>query len=134
LAGGPIVLLVHSERDDRDAYGEYLRQLGFTPWCVREAIEALRLASRVDIIVTGLLLTGTLDGCALIDALRRNPATRAIPIVVLTVCAWEEEEGRARRAGCDGFLSKPCPPFVLSREIRRMLAARAAIPVDCACS
>jgi CheY-like chemotaxis protein len=126
------VLLVQSEREDRDAYGEYLRRVGFRPWCVREAVEALRLASRVDIIVTGLLLTGTRDGCAFIDALRRTPATRAVPIVVLTVCAWEEEE--ARRAGCDVFLSKPCPPPVLLREIRRLLAACAARQAEVTCS
>jgi hypothetical protein len=98
------VLLVHSERDDRDTYGEHVRQVGFMPWCVREAVEALR----------------------------RDPATRAIPIVVLTVCGWAEEE--VRRAGCDAFLLKPCPAPVLVREIRRMLAVCAARPAEVACS
>ena len=75
LPARSVVLLVHSERDDRDTYGEYVRQAGFTPCCVREAVEALRLAPRVDIVVTGLLLTGTLDGWGFVEALRRDPAT-----------------------------------------------------------
>src|SRR5262245_15125195 len=91
-----VVLLVQPERDDRDTYAEYLSHMGVQPLCVQGATDALRLASRVDIVVTGILLPGPLDGCALIAALRGSPATRHIPIVVLTVCAWPYEETRAR--------------------------------------
>jgi hypothetical protein len=42
------------------------------------------------------------------------------------VCAWTEEEARARNAGCDVFLSKPCHPTTLVRELRRVLARRFA--------
>src|SRR5262252_3379787 len=106
-AGPAVVLLVIPERDDRDMYAEYLSHVGLTPLCVQEASDALRLASRADVIVTGILLPGALDGCALIAALKGNRATRHIPIVVLNVCAWADEEARARSAGCDVFLSKP---------------------------
>jgi two-component system, cell cycle response regulator DivK len=124
LATGAVVLLVQSERDDREMYAEYLSYMGLTPLCVQEADAALRLARRADVIVTGLLLPGAIDGYALIDRLRRSTGTRNIPIVVLTGCAWTTEENRARSAGCDVFLSKPCFPDRLLREIRRMLAAR----------
>src|SRR5262252_10710531 len=90
-AGPAVVLLVIPERDDRDMYAEYLSQMGLMPLCVQEATDALRLASRADVVVTGILLPGALDGCALIAALKSNPATQHIPIVVLTVCAWIHE-------------------------------------------
>ena len=105
-------------------YAEYLSHVGLTPVCVQEATDALRLASRADVVVTGILLPGPLDGCALIATLKGNTATRDIPIVVLTACASTHEEARARGAGCDVFLSKPCLPRTLFREIRRALAAR----------
>jgi CheY-like chemotaxis protein len=101
--------------------------MGLTALCVQEATDALRLASRADVVVTGILLPGALDGCALIAALKGNPATRHIPIVMLTVCAWTHEEARARGAGCDVFLSKPCLPQTLFREIRRTLTARPSL-------
>ena len=123
-AGPTVVLLVQPKRDDRDMYAEYLSHMGLTPMCVQEATDALRLASTADVVVTGILLPGALDGCALIAALKGNPATHHIPIVVLTVCAWTHEEARARCVGCDVFLSKPCLPQTLFREIRRALAAR----------
>ena len=105
-------------------YAEYLSHMGLTPLCVQEADTALRLARRADVIVTGLLLPGPIDGYALINRLRHSTSTRCIPIVVLTGCAWTTEEARARSAGCDAFLSKPCIPDMLLREIRRMLTAR----------
>ena len=105
-------------------YAEYLSYRGLTPLCVQQAHDAIRLASRADVVVTGLLLPGPLDGYGLIESLRRDPDTRMTPIVVLTVCAWIEEEARARRAGCDVFLSKPCFPHKLFREVRRLLALR----------
>ena len=122
-AGPTVVLLVQPERDDRDMYAEYLSHMGLTLLCVQDATDALRLAARADVVVTGILLPGALDGCGLTAALKSNPATQHIPIVVLTVCAWIHEEERARRAGCDVFLSKPCLPQTLFREIRRALDA-----------
>jgi two-component system, cell cycle response regulator DivK len=108
-------------------YAEYLSHMGLTALCVQDATDALRLAARADVIVTGILLPGALDGCGLIAALKSNPATQRIPTVVLTVCAWIHEEERARRAGCNVFLSKPCLPQTLFREIRRALDARPSL-------
>jgi len=119
-----VVLLVQPERDDRDMYAEYLSFVGLTPICVQQGTDALHFACQADIVVTGLLLPGPMDGYALIETLRRHSATRQIPIVVLTVCAWTDEEARARRAGCDAFLSKPCLPGRLVRELRGVLTPR----------
>jgi len=116
------VLLVQPEHDDCEMYLEYLSHMGLNPLCAREADAALRLAARADIVITGLLLPGAVDGYALIHKLKCCTLTRHIPIVVLTVCAWSTEEARARSAGCDAFLSKPCLPHVLLREIWRWLA------------
>jgi len=115
------VLLVQPERDDRDMYAEYLAHMGLTPVCVQDADAALRLACCTDIIVTALLLPGALDGYELIHRLNPGAPTDNIPIVVLTVCAWTAEQVRARSAGGDAFLSKPCLPHALLRELCRRL-------------
>jgi CheY-like chemotaxis protein len=120
-----VVLLAQPERDDRDMYAEYLSHMGLTPICVQDADSALRPACRADIIVTELLLPGVHDGYELIHRLKRNASTCHIPIVVLTGCARTTEEARARSAGCDVFLSKPCLPDALLLELRRMLAVHA---------
>ena len=125
-APNAVVVLAQPERDDRDMYAEYMSHMGLRPVCVQNAQDAIRIAPKADVIVTELLLPGAFDGYALIEMLKCNPITRTIPLIVLTVCAWTEEEAQARRAGCDVFLSKPCLPETLHCNIRCMMESRVA--------
>ena len=116
-----VVLLVQPEQDDRDMYVEFLRYAGLTPLPVSTAKEGLRLARRADIVVTGVMLAGPIDGIALVAQLKRDERTKRIPVIVLTNCAWDGDRERALGAGCDLFLAKPCLPHVLTQAIRRLL-------------
>lgn len=118
----PIVLLVQPERDDRDMYVEALRHHRFRPLPMSTATDALTVAARVDVIVTGILLPGAMEGIGLIARLKSDPRTNGIPVIVLTACAYQSDRDRAVAAGCDGFLAKPCLPDVLVGEIHRVLA------------
>jgi CheY-like chemotaxis protein len=122
VASRPIVLLVQPERDDREMYTEFLRHYGLAAVCCSTAADALTLAPKADVIVTAILLPGQMDGIEFITRLRRNDATKRLPILVLTAAAWNTERERAEHAGCDAFLSKPCLPDALLREVRRLLA------------
>jgi CheY-like chemotaxis protein len=123
-------LLVQPGDDDgSDIYEGFLRDHGLTPLAVSNARDALAVAPKADVIVTGVLLPGSTDGIELIAQLRRNEPTRHTPIIVLTVCAWQTERKRCRDAGCDVFLPKPCPPDTLLREVRRLLAASDLTPL-----
>jgi chemosensory pili system protein ChpA (sensor histidine kinase/response regulator) len=102
-------------------YEEFLRHQGFAPIAVTNGTDALFAAPQADVVVTGILLTGTIDGIELISRLRAEERTRHVPIVVLTSCVWPPEPERARRAGCDVFLPKPCLPEELLHEVRRVL-------------
>lgn len=120
---GRTVLLVQPDDDSREMYVEFLEHKGLTPVAVSTGAEALRAARAADVIVTGLLLSGEIDGFELMTELRANDNTRAIPIIVLTTSAWTSERERAERVGCDAFLPKPCAPDALVREIGRVLAS-----------
>lgn len=104
-------------------YAEFLRHAGLPPLVVSDASPALSLAPGADVIVTGLLLPGQMDGVALIGRLKRDDRTKYIPIIVLTSSAWNTERERDVSAGCDLFLPKPCLPDELLRAIRRLLAS-----------
>jgi hypothetical protein len=56
------VLLVQPERDDREMYEAFLRYRRFRPVVVSIAVDALRVASRADVIVTGILCPGLWTG------------------------------------------------------------------------
>jgi CheY-like chemotaxis protein len=102
-------------------YAEFLSHAGLTPMPVSSAIDALAIAPKADIIVTGLRLPGSVDGIELIARLRRDRRTKGTPIIVLTAAALQTERDRAKRAGCDAFLPKPCLPEELLREVRRLV-------------
>ena len=118
----PVVLLVQPSGDDGlEMYEEFLRHQGLAPIAVTNGSDALSAAPQADVVVTGILLTGTIDGIELIARLRAEERTRHIPIVVVTACVWPSERERAERAGCDVFLPKPCLPDELLQEVRRVL-------------
>jgi two-component system cell cycle response regulator DivK len=102
-------------------YTEFLQYHGFTVIPVSNTHDALSLAWKADIIITGILLSGPFDGIELVRRLRSPGRANGRPIIVLTACAWQSDRARAQEAGCDVFLSKPCLPDELLREVRRML-------------
>ena len=48
-----------------------------------------------------------MDGFAVLEALRANPATAAIPVVALTAMAMAGDRERILAAGFDDYLAKP---------------------------
>ena len=123
LMPAPVVLLVQADADSREMYTEFFRYEGLLPVPVSNARDGLTVARRADIVVTGLLLPGDIDGIEFIARLKRDERTKRIPLIVLTACAWKSDRERAEKAGCDVFLAKPCLPDHLLREVRLLLAA-----------
>jgi two-component system cell cycle response regulator DivK len=120
----PVVLLVQPSRDDSlEMYAEFLRYHGLVVISVSHARDALILAPRADIVITGISLDDPMDGVELVARLRHDDSTRSLPIVVLTACAWSTDRERAEGAGCDVFLPKPCLPNALLGEVQQLLAA-----------
>src|SRR5207302_8963740 len=103
-------------------YSHYLSHVGCD---VRTARNGLRAIEKVaeqapDVIVMDLAMP-ELDGWAASKRLKDAPQTAHIPIIALS--AVPMARGGARRAGCGGFLAKPCLPDMLWWEIRAVVAA-----------
>lgn len=125
----PSVLLIHANTDDREMYAEYLTAHGFRVTEAGTTDAALSLIQTADTVITGLLVPGSFDGVELIARIRRDPRTAEKVIVVVTACTFSHQLERARRAGANVVLMKPCLPAVLLGELRRLLeggGARAA--------
>ena len=59
-----------------------------------------------NLILMDIQLPG-MDGLQATGVLKRNAATRAIPVIALTALAMKGDEERIRAAGCDGYIAKP---------------------------
>lgn len=71
-----------------------------------EAGLALARAEVPDLILMDIQLPG-MDGLEATMQLKRNDATRSIPVIALTALAMKGDEERIRAAGCDGYIAKP---------------------------
>jgi two-component system, cell cycle response regulator DivK len=59
-----------------------------------------------NLILMDIQLPG-MDGLEATALLKRDEATRAIPVIALTALAMKGDEERIRAAGCDGYIAKP---------------------------
>jgi two-component system, cell cycle response regulator DivK len=118
------VLLVDDYPDAREMYTEYLEFSGFEVVPARNGIEALERAldSAPDIILMDLSLP-VMDGWEATRRLKADKRTESIPVVALTGHALAGISEGAKKAGCDAFITKPCLPEDLVKEIRRILDA-----------
>jgi type II secretory ATPase GspE/PulE/Tfp pilus assembly ATPase PilB-like protein/CheY-like chemotaxis protein len=115
--------------DDEDALRRVMRDLlardGYEVVEARTGIEALDQVDRhaPDVVVLDLNLPG-MDGYSVLAELRSRPATRDIPVIVLTAKGDEDNEVRVFELGADDFLSKPFRAKALTKRLEVILARR----------
>ena len=85
-----------------------LQSAGHTVLKATDAEVGLRLAREEQpaLILMDIQLPD-MDGLEATRLLKRDEATRAIPVVALTALAMKGDEERIRAAGCDGYIAKP---------------------------
>jgi two-component system cell cycle response regulator DivK len=125
----PRVLLVDDYPDARDMYGEYLEYSGYDVIQASNGMEALERAfeDQPDIILMDLSLP-VMDGWEATRRLKANHRTASIPVVALTGHALAGILEGAQKAGCDAFVTKPCLPEDLVKEIKRVLESPSDAP------
>jgi signal transduction histidine kinase/DNA-binding response OmpR family regulator len=90
-----------------------------------EAITHLRKAKKLpDLILTDLMMP-VLDGFGLIDAVKKEPALRHLPFIMLTARAQERTKLRALRVGVDDYVTLPFDEQELLARIDNVLAHQA---------
>ncbi|BAY75477.1 response regulator receiver sensor signal transduction histidine kinase [Nostoc linckia NIES-25] len=101
------ILLVDDNADMRD----YLKRLLSEKWQVtavangRDALNAI--ARQIpDLVLTDVMMP-EVDGFQLLSALRANPLTKALPIILLSARAGEDAAIEGLQAGADDYLIKP---------------------------
>jgi CheY-like chemotaxis protein len=117
------VLIADDDPDSRTVYGQLFRHVGFEVVEAADARTALDLVHRAcpDAVVCELLSYND-DEPSFVDVLRAEPAMLNIPIIVVTSWLLPADEVRAVAAGCSRFLSKPCTPTMLLRELCAVLS------------
>ena len=113
--------------DDNADMREYVARLLGTRWdvtAVADGMAALTsaLTEPPDLVLADVMMPG-LDGFALLRALRDNPRTEALPVLLLSARAGVEATGEGLAAGADDYLTKP----FTGRELLARVSAHIAL-------
>jgi len=103
----PVILLADDNADMR----EYVSGLLAGRFQLVQATTGKEALAEAEQLVPDLVLTDVMmpemDGFALLAALRQNPATRSVPVIMLSARAGEDARIDGIDAGADDYLTKP---------------------------
>jgi two-component system, cell cycle response regulator DivK len=118
----PLILVVDDFADNRAMYAEYLVYSGFRVAEAANGKEAIDKARELlpDLVVMDLALP-VMDGWEATRVIKTDARTAGIPVLALTGHALDRHSKRAKEAGCDAFLAKPCLPDALVAKARELV-------------
>ena len=116
------VLIVEDQMEMRAINAMYLHHHGYRVLAADNGVDGLRAAREThpDLILMDISMPG-MDGIRATEALKRDPETGAIPVLIITAHPYGSVGRRAVDAGCDGYLTKPCDPRRILQEVRNRL-------------
>jgi CheY-like chemotaxis protein len=119
---GRTVLVADDNPDQRTLYVEILSHAGYGVIQACDGAEAIERAraERPALILMDVTMPGT-SGWNAVRAVREQPETRDIPVIVITGLSGTRDRDASFAAGSDAYLSKPVSPRRLLEEVRRFL-------------
>ena len=104
----PRVLIVEDNAINMSLSTFLVESAGYVVIPAADAETGIKIAREQvpDLILMDIQLPG-MDGLEAIGLLKKDPCTRAIPIIALTALAMKGDEARIRASGCDGYIAKP---------------------------
>ncbi|MGH9149563.1 MAG: response regulator transcription factor [Acidimicrobiales bacterium] len=95
---------------------------GYTVLTARDGIEGLERAraAHPDVMLVDIMMP-RMDGLAVTRALKADPATAAIPVILLSARAQASDIERGVETGADAYLTKPFDPLELLARVAEVL-------------
>ena len=118
----PRILVAEDDADIAGLVRMYLEKAGFEVDVTdsgRDVASRLR-QTPTDLLVLDVMLPG-LDGLSVCRALRADPATAAVPIIMLTAKAEEADRIAGLELGADDYITKPFSPREVVARVRALL-------------
>jgi two-component system phosphate regulon response regulator PhoB len=119
------ILIVEDEKDIHDLIAYHLKQAGFSTISDFTGGSVLEKAKkeRPSLVILDLMLP-EMDGKDICRALKSDPITRSIPILMLTAQAEEMDRIIGLELGADDYVTKPFSPRELVLRVKSILRKR----------
>jgi CheY-like chemotaxis protein len=117
--GRPIILVIDDDRTAIDLIRDFLGEQAYQVMGITNPSMALRAAQKLkpNVIITDVLMP-TLDGWDVIAALRDDPVTASIPVIIHSVI---DKRAQGAQAGAAAVLVKPVTKDALNGAVRNAL-------------
>ncbi len=120
------VLVVEDNAMNMELATALLEDAGCTALGATQAEVGIELAKSEQprLILMDVSLPG-MDGLTAVRILKQDPATKDIPIIVMTAHAMSGDEAKAFQAGCNGYLAKPIDTRKFLKMVTHFIGAYA---------
>lgn len=124
MSAAPTILVVDDTPANLRLLEAVLVPRGYTVLLAESGADALDLVARQapDLVLLDILMPGV-DGYEVCRRLRQNPATEALPVVMIT-SSGNQEKLRALEEGADDFIAKPFDKAELLARVRSLLRVK----------
>ncbi len=125
-----VIVVADDSISVRKFVGRMLEKNGYRVKLAADGLEAAELVSQhgCHLVITDLEMP-RMTGYELMAQLRQSPATRRIPVMVVTSRAGAKHRDRAIKEGATAFLTKPVQEDQLIAAVEQLMGSEAARPV-----
>jgi CheY-like chemotaxis protein len=118
------VLIIDDEIHIRRLTARMLEMAGYQVLEAASGAQALSLLeeTRPDVITCDITMPG-MNGFEVLEALKSQPDTAEIPVIILTAAGEEKDADRATALGAADYVTKPFGTINLVETIERQLGA-----------
>jgi DNA-binding response OmpR family regulator len=119
------ILVVEDDSNIEQLVTFKLKNAGFQVHIAHNGVEALKFLEKniVDLVVTDIMMP-IMGGKELVIELKKNPKTKAIPVIMLTSRTLEKEVVEGFSLGAEDYIKKPFSPQELIVRIKTVLARK----------
>ncbi|MBF0512109.1 MAG: response regulator, partial [Candidatus Omnitrophica bacterium] len=127
------ILVVEDDRDISQLIVYHLQREGYEVFCLYDGGHVVDFVRqrKPDLIVLDLMLP-EVDGIEICRILKGDPATKQIPIVMLTAKSEESDVVVGLQMGADDYIPKPFSPKVFAARVKSIIRRMADLQVSSA--
>ena len=118
----PKILIVDDESYILKLLEFNFQEEGFMPLCAANGPQAIEIARREtpSLILLDIAMP-EMDGFQVLKELKSDARTRNIPVVMLTVRVYEEDERESYSLGAVEYITKPFSPLQVVQRVKEIL-------------
>ena len=116
--GHGTILIVDDEPNNRAVLERHLERQGYSVVCARDGATALDIVHQTscDVVLLDVRMPG-MDGREVLRRIKADPATRDVPVVMISAADDLSTIAACIEAGADDFLPKPFDPVILRARV-----------------